>query len=120
MDPDDFLLERTAEKVASIASVEAALTAIERQRREPDPWERFHLAQAFVMIFNGIYRAAPIDVDLAMLPPAERVTTMAIPAVFGDCTLTVLREALRAVKAEPVRPFPHVGPVRLTGADRQP
>jgi hypothetical protein len=119
LDPDAYLQERIAEKADSIAAVEKALAAIEQQRREIDEWERFHLAHAFVMIFNGIYRAAPVDVEMAMLPPEDRITAVTLPAVFGNCGLAVLREVLRAVQAEPVRPFPHLGPVRLNLEERQ-
>ena len=116
MEPEAYLQERGVEKEAAIAAVAKALDAIEAQRREPDEWERFHLAHAFVMIFNGIYRAAPADVELALQKPAER-SRVTIPSVFGDCGLGVLREVLRAVGAEPVRPFPHLGPVKLGGPE---
>ena len=119
MDPNAYLQERDAEKAQGVAAIENALDDIEKQHREPDEWERFHLAHAFVMIFTGIYLAAPADVALAMIPPGDRIATVTLPTVFGNCGLVVLRQALRAARDEPVRPFPHLGPVRMIAAEQQ-
>ncbi len=112
------LRARETEKQDAIAAIETALAEIGEQRREPDQWERVFLSEAIGATFRGCYRLACTDVSMAMTPTNERAKAVLPQDPFYDrCTIALLRDALRETKAEPVRPFPHFGPIVFTSAE---
>jgi hypothetical protein len=111
------LREREAQKQGAVAAVEEALARIEQQEREPDQWERVFIAEAIGAVFRGNYGLACTDVALAMTPPSGRSPVPMLPEdpLYNRCNIALLRDALREAKAEPVRPYPHFGPIVFTG-----
>jgi hypothetical protein len=115
------LRERKAEKQDAVTAVEEALARIEQQEREPDQWERVFIAEAIGAIFRGSYGLACTDVTVGMTPPDRRSAVPMLPRdpVYNRCNIALLRDALREAKAERVRPYPHFGPIVLTGGAHQ-
>jgi hypothetical protein len=111
------LREREAEKEEAVMAVEEALARIEQQEREPDQWERVFIAEAIGAIFRGSYGLGCTDVAVGMTPPSGRSPVPMLPQdpLYNRCNITLLRDALQEAKAEPVRPFPHHGPIVFTG-----
>jgi hypothetical protein len=114
--PDDHHSEHEHEKGQAVEAIEQALSTIEERRREPDQWERTFLVQAISWLFRGGYRLAALDADLAMTPPSERSRASNLqPDPFLDrCNMSLLRAAFEEAAAEPVRDFPHFGPIVFT------
>jgi hypothetical protein len=114
--PDDHHSEREQEKRQAVDAIEQALSTIEEQGPEPDQWERTFLVQAIGALFRGGYRLAAVDAELALTPPSERSRASNLrPDPFLDrCQMSVLRAAFREAVAEPVRDFPHFGPIVFT------
>jgi hypothetical protein len=79
-----------------------------------------NLVEAIGALFHGVYGMVPVDVRMAMVPPNERSPDSLLPVdpFYQRCTLPLLRRALREAAAEPVRPYPHFGPVVFTEAAR--
>jgi hypothetical protein len=109
--PTDYQTERVREKVDTVEAIEHALSKIEGDGREPDPWERAFLLQAVNWLFRGGYRLATVNAELAMTPQHERSRTTNIePDPMLDlCDIATLRSAFREGTAEPVREFPAFG-----------
>jgi hypothetical protein len=107
------LREREVEKQDAIAALEKALASIEQDQREPDRWERFHLVEAIGAIFRGAYGSGQAELRRARTPPERRGTSPELPKdpLYDQCNIALLRDALREVKAEPVRRYVHHGPV---------
>jgi predicted nucleic acid-binding protein len=108
--------ERENEKAEAVEAIEQALTTIENQTCEPDQWERALLVQAVGALFRGGYRLATVDAELALTPPNERSRAANLrPDPFLDrYSMSVLRAALREAVAQPLRDFPHFGPIVFT------
>lgn len=114
MEPaDPHMLEREEEKRAALASLADVLTTIRQQQREPDLWERVHLAYGFASAFSGCYGLAAAEGELALTPPNERSPEARLPTdpIFERCDVALFARVLAAARAEPVRRFPHFGPI---------
>lgn len=106
--------EQYADAADAAKGIETALSALEKAQREPDAWESGYLAHAIGEYFRGMYRLALIDAGTALTPidrrgdkgPADQ------PEKFS---LSALRKAFAGVQDEPIRQFPHFGPIRFTG-----
>ena len=110
------LQERERERRNAVAAIDEAFDAIEQQQREPDQWERVYLVHALSSLSRGIYLLARTEADLALTPPDERSPTPELPAdpILNECDVARLRDVLRAIAAEPVRPYQHFGPMIFT------
>jgi hypothetical protein len=115
------LREREAEKEDAVTAVEEALAIIEEQQREPDQWERVFMVEAIGAIFRGAYGAARTEIAVGMTPPSGRSPVPMLPKdpLFDRCNIALLNHALREAEAEPVRRFPHFGPIVFTGEERK-
>ena len=113
--------ERTAEKTQAVADIEGSIAAIEKENRQPDRWERVFLVQAISMLFRGAYGLARTDAALAVTAPSGRSLTPYLPTdpLYDRINIPMLRHALREAEAEPVRDYPHFGPIVFTGSDRK-
>jgi hypothetical protein len=111
-----YLQERERERQNAVAAINEAIDSIEQQQREPDQWERLYLVHALSSLSRGIYRLARTEADLALTPPAERSPMSKLPTdpILDECDIARLRDALRAIAAEPVRAYQHFGPVMFT------
>lgn len=114
---EPHLGKREAEKQDAVMAVEEALACVEQQHREPDQWERVFIAEAIGAIFRGGYALACTEVAIGMTPPDGRSAVPTLPQdpFYNRCNIALLRDALREAKAEPVRPYPHFGPIVFTG-----
>ncbi|QPF91471.1 hypothetical protein [Bradyrhizobium commune] len=110
IDDVDHLDARAAENAEAVAAIEAALASA---GNNPDGWQRLHLAQAISWLWRGAYQAALANAELSLTPAAEHVPVN--DPVTDSFTPEALRRALDAVKAEPVRLFPVLGPIVFTG-----
>jgi hypothetical protein len=110
------LQERERERQNAVAAISEAIDAIEQQQREPDQWERVYLMHALSSLSRGIYLLARTEADLALTPTDERSRMAKLPAdpILDECDIVRLRDTLRAIAAEPVRPYQHFGPVIFT------
>jgi hypothetical protein len=111
--------QRKIEKDTATDEIAVTLNRLMGEQREPDPWERVCLVRALSEVFSGCYSLAMTDARLALTPPDQQTpfTSLAVDPFFDRCDLQLLSRALRAAVVEPVRPFPHLGPVELTDGD---
>jgi hypothetical protein len=96
-----------------IDAIRAAIAQIAAAGREPDLWERVHIVAAISMLFRGAYSLGGVDAENAMVLAEERSARPNLPTdpFFDRCDLALLKAALREAEAEPVRDWPHCGPV---------
>jgi hypothetical protein len=111
---------RAAEKAQAVVDIEESISTIEKEGRQPDRWERVFIVQAISMLFRGAYGLARTDAALAVTPPSGRSLTPYLPTdpMYDAFNIAMLRHALREAEAEPVRDFPHFGPIVFTGGAR--
>jgi hypothetical protein len=116
--PDEMHMQRRGnEKDAAIAKIARVLNELGEQRRNPDHWERVCLVRALSEVFSGCYSLALTDAHHALTPLDERSPFAKLPndPLFDRCDLGLLWRALHEAKGEPVREFPHLGPIIVTG-----
>jgi hypothetical protein len=108
---------KRAEKAEAVRAINDALRILQRENREPDAWERQSLGTAVNATFRGAYRLAAAEADLAMTPPSMRSPEWRPSSneVYKVCSLKNLRAALAEAEADPLRSYPHFGPVVLVG-----
>ena len=112
----DWTAERAAEKASAVENIEIALRAVESSGCEPDWWEREQLVEAIGALFRGAYRLALCEAELALAPRNERSPdTTAKCGDLARFSLSDLRRAFVVAKDEPLRRFPHSGPIVFTG-----
>jgi hypothetical protein len=72
-----------------------------------------HFARGLASLFSGAYGLAFTEADLGLTPPSERSPTAKLPSdpVLDQCNIAMLKRALMAAEAEPVREFPRFGPI---------
>ena len=106
-------MDREAEKASAVEAIESALLNIEIEHREPDFWERESLAHAIGALFRGVYRLAETSGARAMVPMIERSSEIApsFDLPLERCDLALLKNAFHSARAEPVRPYPQLGPI---------
>jgi hypothetical protein len=116
--PED-LRERAAEKARCIAAIETSIDVVEAGRSEPDRWERYYLANAIANLSRGAYGLGAVEAQLALTPPAERARDPgeAGDPVYNRFGIASLRHALREAVAEPLRRWPHIGPIKFAPED---
>jgi hypothetical protein len=112
---DDHMQQRQAEKDEALADIAVVLDAIEHEHRNPDQWERVHLARAFAAMFSGGYSSAMCEARIALALPSERSQNAKLPhtTFLERCDLSLLMRVWHEAKAESVKPFPHFGRVVL-------
>jgi hypothetical protein len=112
---DAHMQRREEEKSVALADIANALEAITQEHRRADTWERVYLAHALAAVFSGCYRLASTEARLAQTPPDQQSPTPGLPndPVFNQFDLPLLWKAWNEAKAEPVRQFPHLGPIVL-------
>jgi hypothetical protein len=120
--PDEMHMNnRTIERDTACAEIGLALNRLSDERRNPDLWERVCLVRALGEVFSGCYGLAITDARLALIPPKERSPTAKLPIdpFIERCDLPLLMKAWRAAMVEPVRQFPHLGPIVVDGRASQ-
>lgn len=123
MTPKEAQLQRRqTEKSVALAAIAEVFQLIEQARGIPDDWERVHLAHAIAAVFSGCYGLALAEAHGARVPSVDRSTAASLPRdeVYGQCDLALLKRAWRAAEAEPVRQFPHLGPIEVGGPSPEP
>lgn len=112
---DAHMQGREEARNIALADIAAALQVMEHERRNPDAWERVCLVQALTAVFSGCYELATSEARLALITLDQRSPTTNLPhdPILSRCDLPLLMRVLRAAKAEPVKQFPHLGPVVL-------
>ena len=112
--PKERMQQREAEKADALVSIDAAIATFDALRRNPDQWERVHLVRALVSVFSGRYGIALTAARLAVTPPTQRVEAL-LPhdPTVDQCDLPMLVQLTKAARAEPVRRFPHLGPIEV-------
>ena len=107
-------LTELAELKAAVAdALGSLLDKIDWERREPDPWERAHLVTAISLLFRGAYSLAALQAMNAATAPERRSPEAQLSDV-SPYGLEVLRQALAEANAEPLREWPHLGPIIFT------
>ena len=107
------LEDRKVERDTAIAEIATVLDRLEAERRDPDHWERICLVRALSAVFAGCYSLATAEARLAGTPPDQRSPSAdrLTDPILSRCDLSLLTRALHAVMQEPLREFPHLGPV---------
>ena len=102
------LQERVATKRKAVAALRYACAAIERQQREPDPWERAYIKRGIDLLIAGAYDAVQPEVESALLAPAQRSLRAQplVDPVLDRLTLVRLKRELNAAARKPVMPNP--------------
>ena len=99
-------------KGAVAEALESVLDKIDRCGREPDAWERAHLVTAISLLFRGAYSLAGLQTADAAASPERRSPDPHLPDLPPYGT-KLLRLALAEAVAEPLREWPHFGPIVL-------
>ena len=102
----------TDEKLRAAEGIEAVLSILESAQREPDQWGSLCLAEAVSALFRGLYRLAFVEAGQALMPVDQR-SEEGLPKPTKQFSLRELRDAFTVAEAEPVRPFPHFGPIHF-------
>lgn len=112
---DEHMQRRQAEKDEAVADVWAVIAVLESERRQPDPWERICLSRALAALFSGCYSLAMVEARMAQTPPNERspMASLTMDPVIARMDVALARRALALAQGEPVRRFPHLGPVEI-------
>lgn len=114
MAEDANIREREEERAHALAAIDAALTGIRREGREPDEWEIVDLAGAIASVSRGLYRLAAVQADRALTPIAQRSPApVQRDKSLEHCNLELLYHALDYVRTEPVMPFPIFGKIEF-------
>ena len=113
MDEPEHMQMRTAERQAAAIFIRDAITSTAKDHQEPDHWERVHIARALNSFFRGAYGLAMTEADLSLTPKAQRSPQARLPTdpFYERCTAAFLRKNLWELCSEPVRAFPHFGPI---------
>ena len=92
------------QKAHAIEDIEAAFDLIASEQREPNRWERVHLAQAINDVVDGRYPLAGVVAYKATTPRTER-SEEGLPSMdeLVDFTLDQLRDLLMQGKAAETR-----------------
>ena len=98
----------------ALSALASAVAYFDELGLEPDAWQGWNLAQAFNEMTRGCYSSVAISVRDAMLPKQGRPQGK-IPNDFGTINRNLLSRLLENAHAEPVRQFPHHGPIVYTG-----
>ncbi len=105
---EDPIATRDRDKTIACQKIEAALSALAGQQREPNEWELECLADAIEALYRGQYKFAMAKVDLMAERPDPNYKPNRDVSKFS---LASLGRDFRAVAAEPVRQRPHFGPI---------
>jgi len=81
------------------------IEAIEQEGREPDLWERFHLAQAINLVGLGWNDIAHVNARFATIPRDQISPQAQIPALpeLNLVTLFWLKQQLNTLKHQPLK-----------------
>ena len=85
-------LSHHGKATCALTTMKRVLTALALERREPDEWERDHLAFALQFMEHDLFSAALNSIKLAVAPAAERKTPIPVPHANVD--LSSLRGAV--------------------------
>jgi len=102
-------MTRRTERHGACIWIERVLGQIKAACRLPDEWEGEKLAIAIGSLYRASYWAAEIAAKDALVPISQR-RNFSGP---GKYSLEALSRAFEIARAEPVKPFPHLGPIVL-------
>ncbi len=113
---DEHMRQRQAEKDEAVADVWVVIAALEAERRQPDTWECVCLSRSLAALFSGCYSLAMVEARMAGTPHDERghTASLTIDPVVARMDIALARKALILAQNEPLRRFPHLGPVEIT------
>lgn len=106
---EDWTIKRSRQKARAVEDIKRALVAVSSARRKPDQWEQECLVHAIGALFRGLYPLASANVEKAYTPREQRAYPLRDRSTHYD--LDFLQRAFVAAEAEPVRQFPHFGPI---------
>ena len=92
-------------KSRAVTAIRDAIKAIDREQREPDPWEKYQLTLALGSALQGHWGYATARAEQALTPPAERVRFEGYPE-FEHLDLAALRTLLAKVEVTLIRDNP--------------
>ena len=104
------LSDRAELKEAVAGAIGSILDKIDREGRVPDAWERAYLVSAITMLFRGGYDLAGL-LTMDAAASSDRRSPHAILPELLQYDTTKLRAALKEAIAEPLREWPHFGPI---------
>jgi hypothetical protein len=104
---------RQAEKDMALAEIARVLDSLSRACQEPRHWERVCLVRALMATFSGCYSLAIIEARIAGAPENPNAQ-LPSDLFLGQCSLSRLREAYERARAQPVQPFPRLGPIEFS------
>jgi hypothetical protein len=113
---DEHMQEREDEKLADLESLADALSAFRQLGRDPDQWERVHLARGIAAVLSGCYGAGATEAALALTPEEQRSPSAKLPTdpSYQNLDLALFERALTEAWAEPARRFPYFGRIGAT------
>jgi hypothetical protein len=103
------MVARNARRQAC-ARIDYALQQLAMEAREPDQWEADELETAIAALFRGAYPLATAAAEKAMVPKTKR-TKSSPSSSLGKYSRSTLEEAFEQARVEPIREFPHLGPI---------
>ncbi len=109
--------EQYADAADAAKVIGTALSSLEREQRKPDRWESDCLAQSINAYFRGMYRLALVEAAKALTPISQRGDEGPMEPA-ETFSLSALRSAFTGIRTEPVREFPHFGPIHFVGDGR--
>ena len=112
------LADRKRDKRIATAYLRESIATIGAEGRQPDMWERACLTHGISALLRGQYSMSAMDAELALTPPTQRSPQWRPPSdpFFARCDLALLANTLAEVAEEPVRAFPHFGPIVFANA----
>ena len=114
-DVEEWRPAKEIDKSRAVSDIEYALSAVEAEGPEPDPWEQECLAEAIGTLFRGAYALASVNAKMALTRPEQRSPDARLRD-DRSYDLSALRGGFAAAKTEPARQFAHLGPFVVTGA----
>jgi hypothetical protein len=110
MTDSNYVQQREAKRAAAVKITDAAFIAVRSRGGSLVPWEQQALAEAVGAIFRGAYRLAQVFANDVLAQEKHSPTAQIDPA-FKRFDLTTLASAFSEARAQPVLPYPVLGPI---------
>lgn len=94
--------DRHSEKQHATDTISELIDAFQKDERDPDHWERVHVAAAISAVLSGLYGLAVAECWNALTPPSFRSTAhLPTDEIYDRLNTGRLREILDKVVALP-------------------